>query len=109
MPLMKGNEIIDIDICQAVSVGHHECFCVDKLLNAFNPAACHRFQACINKRYIKILLGMVALVCQLISFSQVDGEIITHRFIVEEIFFYDASFVAQAQNKTTETEMGIVL
>ncbi len=47
---------------------------------------------------IKILLGMVALVCHLISLSQ-----------VEKIFFDDAPFIAQAQNKPTETEMGIKL
>ena len=45
---MKFNKVVNIDVCNAVTVGQHERLVAYIFLNSLNSAACHCVKTRIN-------------------------------------------------------------
>src|SRR5688572_11763541 len=109
MRQMKVEHRPNVQIGNAVSIGHHKVVVIDVFFDDANSAPGHSFQTCVRHRHVKVLLGVSVMVSDPLLLAETDGEVIVHGFVIKEILLNHLPSVAQAEYEVTKARLRVDL
>src|SRR5689334_5905086 len=107
MTLVKLDQPSDVNIADAVPIGHHETIVRDVFLGTFQTPSRHRFQARLGQRDAKVLFLVIVVVLDAGLLAEANGEIIVHRLVVQKVLLDHVAPIAQAQDEIPKPMVGI--
>src|SRR5512147_3275890 len=96
---MEGEQLGNVDIRQAITVGDHEGVTLDVLLDTLHAPTSHRVKASVRQRDPEILLLVSTVIQDLMQAAQIDCDVVVHRLVVEEIFLDHVPAVPETENE----------
>src|SRR6266700_6849162 len=104
---MKVDDGANVEVSQAIPIGHEKGVISYVLFDSLEAPARHGLGTGFGKCDLEVLLAVRVVVGDLVLTTEADGEVIVHRFIVEEVLLDHLAAVAEAEHKVTETVMRV--
>ena len=102
---MERQKSVDVDVGDAIAVGHEERLVTHAFLDAFDAAASHGVQAGVHHRDLP-RLGDIAMDLDFAAIGEIEGYIAIMQRVVSKILFYNFLLVAGANNEIVDSVMG---
>ena len=107
--MVEVHKLVNVQVGEAVSVGHHERVAVYVTLDPLHPRPGHGVDAGIGQYDFEVLLLVRAVVHNLVLLAEADHEVIVHGLVIQEVFLYHVAAITQAKHKFAEAAVRVDL